>query len=74
MAIEINIWTVVLIAFFTGLGSGVGNPIGQHLYKKFIEHRIERASENLSSGIKRTINGKPPIINSESVVNKILEK
>jgi hypothetical protein len=44
---EINVWTIVLIAFFTGLGSGIGNPIGQHLYEKYIKSKLVKTTEKL---------------------------
>jgi hypothetical protein len=38
---------LVLIALFTGIGSGIGNPIGQWIYKKFLRERLERAHRRL---------------------------
>ena len=42
---DINIWTIVLIAFFTGLGGGIGNPIGQHIYEKYIKQKLMKTTD-----------------------------
>ena len=41
---DINIWTIVAIAFFTGLGSGIGSPIGAHIYEKYIKNKLMKTT------------------------------
>lgn len=36
---------LVAIAFATGIGAGIGTPLGNWLYKKFIEKRLDNASK-----------------------------
>jgi ribosomal protein S13 len=47
---DINIWTIVAIAFFTGLGGGIGNPIGQHIYEKYIKNKLMKTTDLTEQG------------------------
>lgn len=46
---------LILVAFFTGIGAGIGNPIGQWIFEKFIKHSILR--EDLVNLLKKDVNG-----------------
>jgi ribosomal protein S13 len=60
--VDINIWTIVAIAFFTGLGSGIGSPIGAHIYEKFIKNKLikttdltEQSKEKIKNDLLKSI-------------------
>jgi hypothetical protein len=36
---------LILIAFFTGIGTGIGNPVGQWVFERFIKHSVRRLTE-----------------------------
>jgi hypothetical protein len=40
--VDINITQLIFIAFFTGLGSGIGMPIGQFVFEKYLKNKLER--------------------------------
>jgi hypothetical protein len=72
---DINIWTIVLIAFFTGLGSGIGNPIGQHLYEKYIKSKLVKTTDKLDEvPEKLTDELISSIENTKHIEEKILGK
>jgi hypothetical protein len=68
---DINIWTIVLIAFFTGFGSGIGNPIGQHLYEKYIKDKLIKTSDGVGD-LKEKI--KNELVRSVESTKNIEEK
>ena len=47
---DVSVGSLVLIALFTGLGSGIGTPFGNWVYKKFLEPRLEKAHERMKEG------------------------
>jgi len=47
---DINIWTILAIAFFTGLGSGIGSPIGAHIYEKYVKERLMKTTDLTQQG------------------------
>lgn len=49
-------WELVSIALVTGIGAGIGNPIGQWFYKKFLENRLDTAHEKVKSVGQKIIN------------------
>jgi hypothetical protein len=72
---DINIWTIILIAFFTGFGSGIGNPVGQHLYEKYIKDRLVKTTNNVE-GLKDKIKNEviKSVENTKNIEEKILGK
>jgi len=36
---------LMAIAFATGIGAGIGNPLGNWIYKKFVEKRLDSAGK-----------------------------
>lgn len=49
-------WELVSIAFVTGLGAGIGNPIGLWFFKKFLENRLDTAHEKVKSVGQKIVN------------------
>lgn len=48
---DVSISTVLLVSFMTGLvGSGLGTPFGQWLFKKYLEPNLEKAHEKVKKG------------------------
>jgi len=68
---DINIWTIVAIAFFTGLGSGIGNPIGAHIYEKYVKDKIVKTGNGVDN-VKEKI--KTELIKSVEGTKNIEEK
>jgi hypothetical protein len=52
--VEINITQLILIAFVSGLGGGLGNPIGQFFFEKYLKPKME-ALHKINSNIKTTV-------------------
>ena len=48
--VEVNVWTLLAIAGVTSIGNGIGTPIGNWIYKKFLEHRLDSAHEKIKEG------------------------
>ena len=48
---------LISIAIFTGVGSGIGNPIGQWFYKKYLENKLDTAHDKVKSVGQRITNG-----------------
>lgn len=46
---DVSIGTLVMIAFFTGLGSGIGTPFGNFLFKKYWEPKLQQIHEKVQS-------------------------
>jgi len=44
--VDVNIWTIIMIAFFTGLGSGMGAPIGAHIYEKYVKDKLMKTTSS----------------------------
>jgi len=68
---DINIWTIILIAFFTGLGGGIGNPIGQHIYDKYVKDKLVKTSDGVDE-LKDKI--KTEVVKSVEATKNIEEK
>jgi hypothetical protein len=68
---DINIWTIIAIAFFTGLGSGIGNPIGAHLYEKYVKDKLVKTTSNVEE-LKEKI--KTEVVKSVESTKNIEEK
>lgn len=54
---EISIGTVLLLGFITSLGNGIGTPIGNFVYKRYLEKFIERHAEKIEERAKLLKNG-----------------
>lgn len=69
-------WELVSIAFMTGIGSGIGSPIGQWFYKKYLESKLDNAHDKVSSVSDKIRNGtvETPKVDTEDVINKMLGK
>jgi len=57
---DIGITELLLVALVTGFGAGVGNPIGQFFYKKYLEPRLERVHDKIRN-VKDKIRDTPPM-------------
>lgn len=69
-------WELISIAFMTGIGSGIGSPIGQWFYKKFLESRLDSAHNKVKDVSQRISNGtvEPVKIDTEETIRKMLGK
>lgn len=48
-----SIAELVLISFFTGLGVGIGNPIGQYTYERWIKKRFVKIANTIDQHTKK---------------------
>lgn len=50
----INVGDLVLVAFFTGIGAGIGSPIGNWIFEKLVKRSMNRIDiEALISELKK---------------------
>ena len=72
----VTTFELISIALVTGIGSGIGNPIGQWFYKKFLENRLDKAHENVQTVAGKIKNGevKTPDIGSDEQIKRIIGK
>lgn len=43
MSIEVG--DLILVSVFTGIGTGIGVPVGQWIFERFIKHSAKRLTE-----------------------------
>lgn len=67
--VEINITQLVMIAFVSGLGGGIGNPIGQFMFEKYLKPSLEKI-HNINSKIKTNVVNNFKKIDEEIQFNK----
>jgi len=67
---------LISIAVFTGIGSGIGIPIGNWFFKKFLEDKIDKAHNNIKEVGKKIGNGgiEIPKLDTEEQIKRMLGK
>jgi len=66
---------LIQVAFATGIGAGIGNPIGTWIYKKFFEQKLDKAHAHIQkfgTKIKQAENDLPKFDIDEKI-NKIIK-
>lgn len=65
-------WELISIALMTGIGAGIGNPIGQWFYKKYLEPRLDKTHDIVQTVKDKITNGKPIETDSDIIVERII--
>lgn len=72
MPIEVS--DLILVAIFTGVGSGIGNPIGQAIYKRFIEKPFKNIDKLNSEALRREYTDSLKLLDAVTAVRTKIKK
>lgn len=43
----VSTFELIQVAFVTGIGAGIGNPIGQWFFKKYLENKLDKTHDKV---------------------------
>lgn len=72
----VTTFELISIALVTGIGSGIGNPIGQWFYEKFLKDKLNTAHGKIQIVSDKIKNGevKLPEVGTDEQIKRMLGK
>ena len=72
MAIEAS--DLILIALLSGIGSGIGNPIGQWIFRRFVERPFKGLTDVNTSALRSQYTDSLKLLDALDVAKKKLKQ